>query len=182
MKGICVVEAKVLTGLFKPILVLWFLFSCKVASDGFATPWPVCSPPGSSVCGISQAGVLKWVAVFYYTQSCWPRDWTGVSCIGRQILSTLSCQGSPYWFDKGSYLTYYWFLSKTSWSLLLKSQSNLYIIYQELSKTNKKKNSLALGFAFALKCSSNIWLFPFQVSTVQSPSSEVFVPSPSHLK
>ena len=27
-------EAKVLTGIFKPILVLWFLFSRKVASDG----------------------------------------------------------------------------------------------------------------------------------------------------
>ena len=35
-----------------------------------------CSPPGSSVHGISQARILK----------SWPRLWTCVSCIGRQIL------------------------------------------------------------------------------------------------
>ena len=39
-----------------------------------------CSPPGSSVHGILQAGILEWVA----TPSSWvsflPRDWTYVSC------------------------------------------------------------------------------------------------------
>ena len=34
-------KAKVSTGIFKPILVLWVLFSRRVASDGFVTPWPV---------------------------------------------------------------------------------------------------------------------------------------------
>ena len=41
-----------------------------------------CSLPGSYVHGISQARVLEWVAI----SSSWPRDWTSVSCINRQVL------------------------------------------------------------------------------------------------
>ena len=39
-----------------------------------------CSPPGSSVHGISQARVLEWVAVSYSRWSSWPRHRTCVSC------------------------------------------------------------------------------------------------------
>ena len=42
-----------------------------------------CSPPGSSVHGISQARILEWVAISLSRGSSQPRDWT---CIGRQIL------------------------------------------------------------------------------------------------
>ena len=48
-----------------------------------------CSPPGSSVHGISQARILEWVAISFTKGSSWPRDQTHiscVSCIGRQIL------------------------------------------------------------------------------------------------
>ena len=48
-----------------------------------------CSPPGSSVHGISQARILDWVAIFSSRGSSWPRDGTcvsGVSCVGRQVL------------------------------------------------------------------------------------------------
>ena len=48
-----------------------------------------CSPPGSSVHGISQAGILELVAIFFSKGSSWPRDQTCVSyvsCIGRRIL------------------------------------------------------------------------------------------------
>ena len=48
-----------------------------------------CSPPGSSVHGIFQARILKWVAISYSKGSSWHRDQTGVSCvfcIDRQIL------------------------------------------------------------------------------------------------
>ena len=51
-----------------------------------------CSPPGSSVHGISQARILEWVAISYSRGSSWPRDWThvsGVSCIGRWTLYQL---------------------------------------------------------------------------------------------
>ena len=43
-------------------------------------------PPGSSAHGISQAGVLEWVAVSFSKGYSWPRDWTHVSCMGRWIL------------------------------------------------------------------------------------------------
>ena len=40
-----------------------------------------CSPPGSSVHGISQARILGWVAVSFSRGSSWPRDWMRVSCV-----------------------------------------------------------------------------------------------------
>ena len=45
-----------------------------------------CSPPGSSVHEISQAGILEWVAVPSLRRSSQCRDWNHISCIGRQIL------------------------------------------------------------------------------------------------
>ena len=57
-----------------------------------------CSPPGSSVHGISQARRLEWVAISSSRGSSWPRDWNHVSCvscIGRWILYQLSHGGSP---------------------------------------------------------------------------------------
>ena len=42
------------------------------------------SPPGSSVHGISQARILEWVASSFSGGSSQARDWTQVSCIGRQ--------------------------------------------------------------------------------------------------
>ena len=35
-----------------------------------------CSPPGSSVHGILQAGILEWVVIIFSRGSSWPRDWT----------------------------------------------------------------------------------------------------------
>ena len=45
-----------------------------------------CSPPGSSVHGISQARILEWVTTSFSRGSSWPRDQTWVSCIGRPLL------------------------------------------------------------------------------------------------
>ena len=45
-----------------------------------------CSPPGSSVHGISQARILEQVAISFCRGASWPRDRTHVSCIGRRIL------------------------------------------------------------------------------------------------
>ena len=42
--------------------------------------------PGSLAHGIFQARILEWVAICHSRGSSWPRDWTYVSCIGRQIL------------------------------------------------------------------------------------------------
>ena len=40
-----------------------------------------CSPPASSVHGISQARILEWIAVFSSRRSSWHRDWTHISCV-----------------------------------------------------------------------------------------------------
>ena len=45
-----------------------------------------CSPPGSSVHGILQARILEWVVISSSRGSSWPRDWTCISCLCRQIL------------------------------------------------------------------------------------------------
>ena len=42
-----------------------------------------CSPPGSSVNGISQARILEWVVVFFSRESSQPKDRTCISCTGR---------------------------------------------------------------------------------------------------
>ena len=52
----------------------------------FATPMD-CSPPCSSVLGISQARILEWVAISSSRGSSWPRNWTRVSCIAGRLLT-----------------------------------------------------------------------------------------------
>ena len=46
-----------------------------------------CSLPGSSVHGISQARILKWVAVPFSKGSSWYRDWTRISCIADRFFT-----------------------------------------------------------------------------------------------
>ena len=46
-----------------------------------------CSPPGSSVHGIPQAGILEWVAISFSRGSSQPRDQTQVSCIAGRFFS-----------------------------------------------------------------------------------------------
>ena len=46
-----------------------------------------CSPPGSLVCGISQARILDWVAVSPSRGSSWPRNRTCVSCIAGRFFA-----------------------------------------------------------------------------------------------
>ena len=58
-----------------------------------------CGLQGSSVSGISQARIMKQVAISSFRGSSQPRDWTSVSnvsCIGRQVLyhwTTWEAQG-----------------------------------------------------------------------------------------
>ena len=72
------------------------MFCCLVTKSCLTLCDPMdCSPPGSSVHRISQARILERVAIFFSRQSSGPRDWTRISCIGRQILLPLSHQGTP---------------------------------------------------------------------------------------
>ena len=45
-----------------------------------------CSPPGSSVHGISQARIQEWVAISFSRGSFQPRNWTHISSTGRWVL------------------------------------------------------------------------------------------------
>ena len=58
-----------------------------------------CSPPGSSVHGISQARILEWVAISYSRGPSPPRDQTRVfciSCIDRWILYYRATWKTPH--------------------------------------------------------------------------------------
>ena len=46
-----------------------------------------CSPPGSFVHGILQAGILEWVAIPFSRGSSWPRDQTWVSCFADRFFT-----------------------------------------------------------------------------------------------
>ena len=62
------------------------------------TPWD-CSPPGSSVYGISQARILACIAISFSRGSSPPRDQTCISCTGRQILYHWATEEVPYaWY------------------------------------------------------------------------------------
>ena len=88
-------EAKVMV-----ILISDFLHACSVTKSCLTLCNPLdCSPPGSSVHGISQARILEWVAISFSKGSSPPRDQTRVSCIGRWILhhqATREAHGTMY--------------------------------------------------------------------------------------
>ena len=66
---------------------------CSVMANSFDSM--DCSLPGSSVCGISQARILEWIAISFSRGSSQSRDQTHVPCIGRQVLYLQHYLGSP---------------------------------------------------------------------------------------
>ena len=62
---------------FYCLVAKWYLIVCNPRD---------CSPPGSSVHGISQARILEWVAISFFRGSSWPRDRTRVPWIGSRVL------------------------------------------------------------------------------------------------
>ena len=46
----------------------------------------VCSPPGFSLQGISQARILEWPAISFSRGSSWPRDWICIFSSDRKVL------------------------------------------------------------------------------------------------
>ena len=67
-----------------------------------------CSPPGSSVHGLSQARILEWVGISFSRGSSWSRDRTQVSCIGKWILY--------YWATKEAHTYIYIYIHTYSFS------------------------------------------------------------------
>ena len=64
---------------------MWWVGVCGrvwVAQSCSTLCYPMdCSPPDSSVHGISQAGVLEWVAISFSRGSSQTRDWTWLLCL-----------------------------------------------------------------------------------------------------
>ena len=54
-----------------------------------------CGPPGSSVHGILQARILKWVAISFSRRSSWPRNQTRVSCIAGRFFTNWAGLPNP---------------------------------------------------------------------------------------
>ena len=68
-----------------------------------------CSLPDSSVHGILQARILKWVALPFARGSSQPRNWTRGFLHWRQILYSLSHQGSwPLVISQKTHSIYLW--------------------------------------------------------------------------
>ena len=64
-----------------------------------------CSPPGSPVHGISQAGILEWVAISSSRGSSQLRDRSCVSCIAGGFF-TAETPGKPYTIYRHTYTTH----------------------------------------------------------------------------
>ena len=52
-----------------------------------------CSPPGSSVLGISQVRILEWVAISFSRRSSQPRDWTWIFCTAGRFFTVWDTKG-----------------------------------------------------------------------------------------
>ena len=57
--------------------------SCQTLYDSMD-----CSPPSSSVHGISQARILELIAISFSKRSSWPRDQSHVSCLAGRFFTT----------------------------------------------------------------------------------------------
>ena len=82
----------------------WLLRAIRISAHSVAQSCPTlcnttdCSPPGSSIHGISQARILEWVAMHSSRGSSQPRDRTPISyiyCIGWWVLYHLAPPGKP---------------------------------------------------------------------------------------
>ena len=70
-------------------LVAVVVVVCLVAQSWLTLCDPInCTPPGSSVHGISQARILEWVAISFSKLSSWPRDQTHASFIEGGLFTT----------------------------------------------------------------------------------------------
>ena len=81
---------------FKLIQLWTCRTGCCLAAKSclFCSPMD-CSPPGSSLQGISQARILECVDICFSKSFSWPRDQTYVCHISRQVLYRWTTRESP---------------------------------------------------------------------------------------
>ena len=117
-----------------------------------------CSPPGSSVHGISQAKILGWVTISFCRGSSWPRNQTHisyVSCIGRQVLYhwvTWAAQTDPCLLQIPIMLSTS--QNKSVYTMIL-GVCNRFVT-RNGTETVQMKNTLNKSFVSVLPCSKNI--------------------------
>ena len=110
-----------------------------------------CSPPGSSIHGVSQTRILKGVAISFSRGSSWPRIQTYISCIGRWIL-------------------YHWASKK---SCLNHSKSRGYFIVPIYCCTFCKFGQMYNNI------SSSLWYHTEYFQCPKNPAFHLFIPSPT---
>ena len=103
-----------------------------------------CSLQGSSVCGILQARILEWVAIFFSKGSSWPRDQTQVSCIAVGFFIIWATREEIYSFLRGLCMCTY---SVVSNSL----QSHRFQLTRLLCPWNSPDNNTGVGCHFLLQ-------------------------------
>ena len=94
---------------------------------GIAIPYLVkksypidCSLPGSSVHGILQAIILKWVAISFSRGSSWRKDWTHISCIAGRVFTNFML----------SHFSHFW-LGATLWTIAYQALLSMALSGQE---------------------------------------------------
>ena len=78
-------------------------FHACVRAKSLSSCLTLCDPmddglPGSSVHGILQAKILKWVAISYSRGSSWPRDQTLVYCIAGRFFTVWATREGRWYF------------------------------------------------------------------------------------
>ena len=84
---LCFVQLICMSVCWYHIILIMCVCICTLSCLALCNPVD-CSPPGSSVHGVSQARILEWVARLFSRGSFQHRDQTHVSGIGRRILYT----------------------------------------------------------------------------------------------
>ena len=77
-----------------PLPFLWREVKVVQSCPAFCDPMDY-SPPGSSVCGTLQAGILEWVAIPFSRGPSWPRYRALVSHIAGRFFTIWRHQESP---------------------------------------------------------------------------------------
>ena len=123
-----------------------------------------CIPPGSSVHGILQARILKWVANAFARGSSQPRDQTQVSCIVGGFFTIWTTREAPwynvltewkYCSSRIPWWAYYLTEAQSVWNLTIAGY-NVMCISEDLmiEEDNDNQSKLLCQWSLMSKCLS----------------------------
>ena len=120
------------------ILLLTYLVDISVQFSR-SVMWPMdCTSPSFSLHGISQARILEWIAISFSRGSSPPRDWTHISCIGRQILYHWATWKAYSYKQEG--------VIRSHWEGKGGGSSCAYLVTEQRSKLERTRNSKVLSW------------------------------------